>query len=452
MATIIDALLVTLSLDIAGFKKGQGEADEALKKTKETTVKNAKEIEAKAKVATDSFKSMRREILGLVGAFASVGAIKNFVQTITTGDAALGRLAQTFGMSTEELKALHEIAEKFGGSAGDMNAAFQHILTFKENLKSGKEDRGLMENLAQLLSPDDFQRFVAQSTSVLEAYKILNRAVSGSGDPGKTMNLMQLAGFTQGTVVVMREVGDQLDALLQKQIALNGVTKEQTEQAKALLAAWKDVNSAIESAGRTLLDIVSPALTDILKKTVSVVGFLTGSPASETSVGGRVYDLTHRTDEKTGKELGFWESLWKSANEGVKPEGWKAPPGRKVSGRVTDESGSGSPGGNIIDGDSLRIMQDEFDRQKDPSVKAALQREMARLRANPNPAVFYDPLRSLRTLQAEKDRRGGSKTDVSIGTQIINTQATDAQGIARDMGAAIRANYSLTGQANYATE
>lgn len=49
MATIIDALVVTLGLDASGFKKGQEETKESLDKTRKNSEQTAKDMEAAGK-------------------------------------------------------------------------------------------------------------------------------------------------------------------------------------------------------------------------------------------------------------------------------------------------------------------------------------------------------------------------------------------------------------------
>jgi hypothetical protein len=436
MATIIDALLVTLSLDIAGFKKGQGEADEALKKTKETTVKNAKDIEAKAKVAADSFKGMRREILGLLTAFAGVGAIKNFVQGVVTGDAALGRLAETVGMSTEKLSALRDLAEKFGGSAGDIDAALRHIFTLKENYNRGAPDTGVMSILGQLLNPDDVAKFYHQATTTAQAYEILQRAVVNNSDKAKSMNLMQNAGFTEGTVVVMREIGSNFDSLVEAQIKLNKITKDNTEQAKKLAAAWQDVVKAIESVGRTILNSPLLGITEALTKAAATLKKWKEDPST---IVGDIWSAPEKLDTVGGakKALGWLDDgiaamvrQWMKDNpnpSAARPSGAASSPA--ANSRANAWTGASET--QEAEADLRGWAWAQASRQKKKPVAAA----------------------SLLNGGAQRSSAAAaSKTDVSIGTLTVNTQATDAPGIARDIGSAIRENFSLTGQLNFGTE
>ena len=67
MATVIDALVVTLGLDSSGFKKGQKETQDGLSKTRKEAEQTAKDMEAYGKRASSFFGSIRTELLALVG-------------------------------------------------------------------------------------------------------------------------------------------------------------------------------------------------------------------------------------------------------------------------------------------------------------------------------------------------------------------------------------------------
>lgn len=64
MATLIDSLLVTLSLDGSQFAKEQKRAVENIVKTKKETERQAKEIEAAGKRAAEARRSTCRTCAG----------------------------------------------------------------------------------------------------------------------------------------------------------------------------------------------------------------------------------------------------------------------------------------------------------------------------------------------------------------------------------------------------
>ena len=101
--------------------------------------------------------------------------------------------------------------------------------------------------------------------------------------------------------------------------------------------------------------------------------------------------------------------------------------------------------------DAIRIIQDELAKTTDPKARAGLQRELDAL-ATGRWFTPADYSRSLLNNASSASRSAGkagastSTTEVSVGPVVVNTQATDANGIARDIVGALQANYSLATQ------
>ena len=152
MASIIDSLIVTLGLDASQFTSGQkavatgidqmrdktkqaakDDSDrqkqqrEDLKRTKDEAQQRAKEIEAAGKRAADFFTRLRTEALLLFAAFAGTSGLKQFVENITTSDAATSKLAHNLGMSTELLSEWETAAARTGGSAEATGQSFEGL-------------------------------------------------------------------------------------------------------------------------------------------------------------------------------------------------------------------------------------------------------------------------------------------------------------------------------------
>ncbi|MEX3614234.1 MAG: hypothetical protein VB141_10895, partial [Burkholderia gladioli] len=137
MATVIDALVVTLGLDPKGFKTGSAQARADLKKTADESAVASKEMEARGKQAAQFFSKIRNEALALLGVFAAGMGIKNFVEHTITGAASLGRLSQNLGMSTESLSAWQRVAEDAGSTAESMTAQLAESQQTLAQLKMG---------------------------------------------------------------------------------------------------------------------------------------------------------------------------------------------------------------------------------------------------------------------------------------------------------------------------
>ncbi len=452
-ATIIDALLVTLGLDVTGFKKGQAEADDALKRTKDNTVKNAKDIEAKAKQATDSFVGMRKELLKIMGIFISVNGIKNFVERITTSDAAVGRLSDNLGMATSELSAWQKMSEKFGGSAEDTDSLFRNIYKISQELKLFGSSAAL-QPLGRLLGPEGLARFADNATTIAEKAKILQAAVAGASSRQDALSLMQQAGFTEQTVTVMREIGRDLDNQLSLQRQLNIASKDDAKLAQERAAAWNRVADALERVGRAILNSPLLNVTDMLNRGAARITEATNNPGKVLDFAwdmfkGDAFESQGQTNPITGWAKSAWGWLLDYGTPASKKKG--ASGSRKATGQVSTAPANDWRDATQIgrDNEAARIVQAELDAERDPEARAALERELARIRSGS--MLSNGASRAARTLGRASSARlsaAPQNVDISIGTLQVNTQATDARGIARDIGGALRANYSLTTQAN----
>lgn len=137
MATIIDALLVTVGLDTSGYKKGEKEIDRSIDKTKERAAKGSKEIAESGKRGAEFFTGMRNEALKFAAALMSIRGIANFVGQITKLDTTTGRLAPHIGLAVDQLSTLENLVERYGGTAADVDADMQSLA---ENLNKWKID------------------------------------------------------------------------------------------------------------------------------------------------------------------------------------------------------------------------------------------------------------------------------------------------------------------------
>lgn len=132
MATVIDALVVTLGLDPSGFKKGQQETKEGLQQTRKESEQTAKDMEAAGKRAASFFGSIRTELLALVGVTLSAQGIKSFITGMTSNLQELAVNSRSLDMSAKSLDGWQRAAEAAGSSAEKITGTlggFQNVLT-----------------------------------------------------------------------------------------------------------------------------------------------------------------------------------------------------------------------------------------------------------------------------------------------------------------------------------
>ncbi len=137
MATIIDALVVTLGLDSSGFKKGQKDVSEGLDDTKKAADKAAKDMEAAGKRAASFFGSIRNEIIALAGVSLSLYGVKNFVADMTNSLTQLGVASKALDMSAKDLDGWTGAAEAAGSSAEKITGVLQNLQDLISEFRGG---------------------------------------------------------------------------------------------------------------------------------------------------------------------------------------------------------------------------------------------------------------------------------------------------------------------------
>jgi len=278
MATVIDALLVTLGIDPSGFKKGHKEAQDALKKTGEEAKKQNAEMDAGIKQLANGYRAVRNELLAMVGVTLSMSGMRQFIEAITKSDAATGRLAGNLGIATQELSAYQNMAKRFGGSAEDMASSFRTVNDIIQNLRlNGWDERLLPLQRAGL----DTARFASASIDNAQRMKMLADLFSRISAQDAQFFGRQ-AGFSEDTINVLREAGTKLDDIVAKQRALNAASEEDKRLAIERQKAWADLGDAIEAAGRKMLNVVSPGAVAALKF---------GEQQSKKGILGQLWDV-----------------------------------------------------------------------------------------------------------------------------------------------------------------
>ena len=463
MATVIDTLLVALGFETSDFKKGQKEVQEGLKKTSEESAKRAKEIEARAKVTAEAFKKVRAEVLGMVGALVSVSGIKSFVDRISTADAAVGRLSENLGIGVNKLAAWQKMSASFGGSPEDMSAAFRNINRIVQGVATGT-DYSALTPLGKLMGGEDLSKFLDRATTVEERMKLVQRAIARAPNRQNALTYAQQAGFTEETFTVMREIGDKIDEIIAKYERLNTVTGENVETSKRLKQQWNDMYQAGEALGRVLMYTLAPALEWVMKKAGDVL-----TVVGEGRIGGALWDFLNMPKESTGDAAADAEYDRRLGAARFAPSGGRRS-GKPTTAPAAAPAPAATPAQRMSSGgpadwrdaaqiardeEAARIIRGELASATDPKLRAGLQRELDALARFGDTGRRFTPANYSRSVMtgaagasrsAAKAGASTSTTEVNVGTVNVTTQATDANGIARDIVGALQANYSLATQ------
>lgn len=137
MATVLDALVVTLTMNAKGFKQGAAEVDDALTHTREGSAKTAREMEARGKQAAMFFSKVRNEALALLAVFTAGMGLKSFVSSTIESTASLARMSDNLNMSAKELAEWQLAAKNAGGSVEGITAQLRESADQVAKFKRG---------------------------------------------------------------------------------------------------------------------------------------------------------------------------------------------------------------------------------------------------------------------------------------------------------------------------
>jgi hypothetical protein len=253
MANIIDALFITLGLDTREYQKSQKEVGTSLKKLGETSDKQTKLIAEHGKKAAGAFSALKIEILGALAAFGMGAGFKAFIESSITGQATLGRLSTTLGMSTHQLQAWRLAAKEMGGAGNEASDALQ-------SMAKGMAEAKIHGTSALIQASRRFGFGVSNDPA--QTLINISRRMAEMHDPQQALQVAEAAGISNFTMQQMLLQGpDKLQAQLARTMALTGAaTKASTEQAAKLQAQWADLQERFHQVGQRVFDKLEPVL------------------------------------------------------------------------------------------------------------------------------------------------------------------------------------------------
>lgn len=259
MATIIDALVVTLGLQPAGFNKGRAEVSGGLKKTREEARSTGKDLEVFGKHAGDFFSRLRNEAVGLFLAFQGASSVTSFVADLITGDAATGRLAKNIGVATNELSAWQLAVKTVGGDSRDADAALSAMAeafnSFKLTGTTGHDAdfKGLGVMLKDLSDPAGALLKIAEAGERMDRTEFYAR-LTRLGIPEPVINLL-----TRGR--------KGLAELIEEKKRDGAASEENARQAAELQEKLADLSAK-------LLNVLRPAIYKVVDALIKALDWI----------------------------------------------------------------------------------------------------------------------------------------------------------------------------------
>lgn len=473
MPTVIDSLFVELGLDARKFVEGSKESEAAIDKSKKSLEGIGKQVEAGGRKISDLFSIVKGGAVGIIAALGG-GAIASFVDQVAHMDNATGRMAKTIGTSIERLSTWQGMIRMIGGDAGSATSALAGLQNAITNMLQGGGmlDPGAMFVLNQIGGV----RGKTTDQIMRELSTFFDREIkSGRETPtGASVMLGRLPGMNKDMIDLILK-GPEALGRLEDAAKKAGVA---SEESAARSAEYVQKLNALSQAWENLARKMIPVLTSILEIITSVMGAFEGAGFSDERKE-RVEKL--RRDRAEGKAtIGSQFRDIFSGGIPVKPgAGAASPETQRLMEALSGVSG-------IKEITALNDMYHQFLGKgahtrgqaldlsvKDPknaeAVAAAVRARLAELGISATVINEYDPAhrsphatgghihigpvgaRAAAQRQGMINNRGGdvSTSTTQIGQVIVNTRATDAQGMARDFVPAIQ-NYARAMPANSA--
>lgn len=255
VATVIDALLVTLGLDTSQFRKGQQEVSDDLKKQREDAKNTAKEMAEQGKKAASFFSSIKTELLALTGVTVTAGGLISFVKSTTSGLMDLSIQSKALGLSARELDGWSKSAEAAGSSAEKISASLQGFQGAIQGARVGDYSSSIFGGLAQLnaLTGQNFDVWGQDASSLAKTSLDALRKIS---DPNLRRQVGLSLGFDDATLQRNQEGKflPDVDRLTKN----SGISDESINGAKEFNSAWAELNQNLDTTKNQFYTFLIP--------------------------------------------------------------------------------------------------------------------------------------------------------------------------------------------------
>lgn len=249
MATVVDALLITLGIDTKGVDKGMDAARDKI---------------------TGGLKSIVSAMAApVMTAFAgfSAGALTSAYVSQAQG---LRQLSDSLGMSMEDLQGWQYAAEAAGAEASEVGNLFRDMNDYIVDATTF--DSGPLKDIAKELgiSLKDARGNVRDTMDVVLD---LSDAFQKVGSQKAVAFGMQM-GIDPGMIQLLQKGRAEIEGLIKAQQELGGYTKEDAEIAAKAQFAFMSLGRAIQAAALPVARVLVPIMTKATEKFSEAVAFL----------------------------------------------------------------------------------------------------------------------------------------------------------------------------------
>ena len=308
MATVIDALVVTLGLNAQGFLQGNREANQSLDRTRTNTRTLTAEEEKREKLNKknrtdrdrdhvkqktqqkeniDAYRELTKQAVSFFGVATTFGGMASWIGGITQANSQLYRTSNNLDTGVESLKEWGMAIEQTGGDAKSAVSTMQMLSKMMTEIKYGILPANM--GLFNALGVDLFK--AAQSGEPLvEVLKMINKGAQGIKEKNgirDAINSIQMLGVDYDMANLLVKDEKALNAFLASADKINKLNQSGAENSAKLSQQWVILKQKGEALGQTIEEKVTPRIFDFIKgleklveenpKAVAAVGILAGA-------------------------------------------------------------------------------------------------------------------------------------------------------------------------------
>lgn len=472
MATVIDKLLVQIGIDAKGLNKGMDATIKKLKDTEKKTDKiakknrkNYKDLSNDSEQYTDDLKEENKQyavisnsLKGMAKGFIAVAASRKVLSEVSElGD--IERVSKFLGVSTTQIGTLQALSENLG----DSSKSILNNVSDMYNAITGLEVEGKGSDLFKYFSRIGVS--VTDQNGKLKDTRTLltdvRKGLMGIEDERKRAYIARQMGLGEGLTFLFSKSDQDFNAELDK---AEKQAQSVAEAAKAAQKLTETTNTAIND----LKDIGRSAITGEGGKAWEKTKDL-GEKAWEGAkdLGGKAIEgakdkvkgLRNMRNNNPGN---IRYSPWSKQHGAIAQDnkGFAIFPDKETGSRAQDDllQNYVAHGKNTLktiiekyapekENDTkgyyeqlakkLHIGVNEIIDPKNKGLMNQLSKEITKIEGDPN--AYVDSLKGSNqpALQNQKQRSSGASPITINGDITVNTQATDAKGIARDLSTQI---------------
>lgn len=253
MANVLETFYFLFRSDAEALDAGLSESERRARETEGAVSRT----DAAAGSLGESFKAVAMQAMGVLAAFASVGAIIEGVKAATEFNDKLGETAEALEVNIEDLSAWGDAAQMSGGSAEAFQGTLKSLTaamaavdtTGKSRLKPFFDELGIsMLDTAGKARP------------VMELLPELAKSFEGMSK-AQSFGIGQKLGLDQGTIMLLQRGRVGLDELIKRQKELGVTTEEDARIAGDFNDALDDTAHAFRGVFTGIASAILPALT-----------------------------------------------------------------------------------------------------------------------------------------------------------------------------------------------